>query len=461
MTKQHKLTRAERSWTMYDWANSVYATVVMATIFPIYFAQTASAATGSAGDVIWGYGTSVATLVVAVLAPLLGSLADFRGMKKKLLATCIIVGCLFTLTMAVFDSWQGMLLGYIVSYIGFALANLFYDGLLTDITTPERIHMVSAKGYALGYVSSGLAPLVVLVLLSQTAGQSGAGISTASAVKLAVVITSLWWAVFSLPILRNCKQTYYIPKPKNGVLRASFANLAKTAREIAHNKPVLLYLIAYFCYIDGVGTVIHMATSYGSTIGLDTLTMLLSLIVTQLVAIPCSIGYAKLADKIGVRPTLLSGCGIYLLICLLGFYMGFSLENASAAADAALLSAGQTAYDAVYLPALSRAHILFWVLAVLVGTSQGGMQALSRSQFGRMIPPERSNEFFGFFDIFGKFATVIGPLLYSFAAAASGRSSFGIISLTILFILGMSVLLLTPKQAFDHRETEPAQEETA
>ncbi|MEG1997660.1 MAG: MFS transporter, partial [Clostridiales bacterium] len=440
-------------WILYDWANSVYATVIMSTLFPIYFATIAADASGQAGDVIWGYGTSAATLMVAVLAPLLGSVADFRGMKKKLLLCCILVGTSFTLTMAIFDQWQWMLAGYIVSYMGFSLANLFYDSLLTDITTPERMHMISAKGYAFGYISSGLVPIAVVLIMSFSAHSiESAGYT---AVKAAVVITSLWWGLFAIPMLINCRQTYFMEPPAEGILRASFHNLAKTAKEIALNKPIFLYMLAYFCYIDGVGTVIRMATSYGVTIGLDARKMLLSLIITQVVAIPCSLLFARLADKIGIRRILLAGCGIYVLICVIGFEMGFSLENAAIAANVAQVSGGEAAYNAIYVPALARSQTLFWILAVLVGTSQGGMQALSRSQFGKIIPRERSNEYYGFFDIFGKFATVIGPLLYSFSASVTNRSSVGIISLTLLFLLGIILLLLTPKEAFASGEGHP------
>jgi UMF1 family MFS transporter len=224
-----------------------------------------------------------------------------------------------------------------------------------------------------------------------------------------------------------------------------------------------MYMIAYFFYIDGVGTVIHMSTSYGTKLGLDSTGMVLALMVTQLVAVPCSIMFARLAEKIGTRKTLLAGISVYVVVCILGFYMGYSLELAEARAQAAMLSGGEAAYLAIFEPARQHSQVIFWILALLVGTSQGGMQSLSRSQFGRMIPPDRSNEFFGFFDIFGKFATVLGPFLFAFISSTTGRSSFGILSLLVLFAIGAVMLLLTSKKWFeqDYRQLFAPPAETA
>ncbi|NLF79627.1 MAG: MFS transporter [Clostridia bacterium] len=431
---------------MYDWANSVYATIIMSSVFPIYF-TTMAEREGVAGDVMWGYGTSLATLLVVLLAPFMGSVADFAGMKKRLMVISIAIGCFFTLFMAIFDHWQLMLAGYIISYIGFALSCLFYDSFLTDVTTPERMNMVSAKGYALGYLGGSTVPFVIILILLLLAPTLH--ISNTVAVKCSVVLTSFWWAAFSLPIILKVQQRHYMPRPKSGIIRAALRNIVRTVRDIAGDQGLLLFMIAYFLYIDGVGTVIHMATSYGTAIGLSALQMLLALMLTQIVAIPCSIAFAHLSGRFGVRRTLLFGICVYLLVCLVGFYMGFSLEQAGLHAELLRQTGGEAAAQAVYAPARRLSSILFWVLAILVGTSQGGLQALSRSQFGRMIPPERSNEFFGFFDIFGKFATMIGPFIYATAASLSGRSSFGLLGIGLLFILGIIVLMRTPRSVFE------------
>lgn len=453
--KRQKLTKDEFAWVMYDWANSVYATIIISSIFPIYFTMVVEQE-GAAGDVVWGYGTSLATLLVVLLAPFMGSIADFAGMKKRLMVISIAVGCVFTLFMAIFDHWQLMLLGYVISYVGFALSCLFYDSFLTDVTTPERMNMVSAKGYAFGYLGGSTVPFVIILILLVLAPRLH--ISNIVVVKCCVVLTSFWWAGFSLPIIHKVQQRHYIPRPKRGIARAALRNIGKTARDIAGDHGLLLFMIAYFLYIDGVGTVIHMATSYGTAIGLSALQMLMALMLTQIVAIPCSIGFARLAGRFGVRRTLLFGICVYLLVCVVGFYMGFSLEQASLRADAIRQIAGEAAARAIYDPAQRLSGILFWVLAILVGTSQGGLQALSRSQFGRMIPPERSNEFFGFFDIFGKFATMVGPFIYATVASLSGRSSWGLLGIGLLFILGIFVLLRTPRSAFetDYRSRRPA-----
>lgn len=450
LLRETKLTREERSWAMYDWANSVYATIIITAIFPIYFTDTV-AATGRAGDATWATGTSIATACMAVLAPVFGSLADFRGMKKRLLVIFMLTGVFFTLTMAVFDSWQLMLLGFIISYIGYALGNLFYDGFLTDVTTPERMDMVSAKGYAYGYIGGSTIPFVFALLLIVFSGQMH--LNNTITIKLCILLTSFWWGLFSLPLLRNVRQKHFIEtKPGEGLVRAGFRNLRHTARDIVRDRPLRMFLLAYFFYIDGVNTVIKMATSYGTTLGLGTVGMVGALMVTQLVAVPCSVAFAHVSRQHGTRTALLFGAAVYFIVCLLGFYMGFSLENAETAAAAAALEGGQAAYDAIYQPALARSQRLFWLLSFLVGTSQGGMQALSRSQFGRMIPPQRSNEFFGFFDVFGKFAAVLGPFLYALVVTTSGRSSLGVLSLSLLFATGMLLLLLTPKSAFQNQK---------
>lgn len=243
--RSQKLTRQEFSWTMYDWANSAYATIIMAAIFPIYFTQVAGG-DGTPGDIAWGYGTSIATLLMVVLAPLFGSIADFRGMKKKMLAVCVVVGAGFTLIMAVADQWQWMLVGYIISYLGFALGNLFYDSFLTDVTTPERMNMVSAKGYAMGYIGGSTIPFLLAIGLMMFAPDLH--IQPSTAVKFCVVLTSVWWAGFSIPLFKNVKQVYYIERPAGSIFRASVNNLAHTAREICRVKPLLYFMIAYFLY---------------------------------------------------------------------------------------------------------------------------------------------------------------------------------------------------------------------
>lgn len=411
-------TPAERSWIFYDWANSAYATIIMAAVFPIYFASVAKSA-GVSGDVWWGYGSSAATLTVAVLAPVLGAIADFHGMKKKLLLTFLIIGLAFTSLMALTDNWRIMLLGYVFSYIGFTGSLLFYDAFITDVTTPDRMDKVSAWGFAMGYLGGSTIPFILSILLI-TVGPSF-GIGATLAVKLSVGLCVVWWAGFSLPILLHVHQVHSIDMPARDLVGSALRGIVRTAREIVANRAMLVFMLAYFFYIDGVNTVIHMATVYGSTLGLDSTGMILALLVTQLVAVPCSIAFGRLARRFGSINMITAAIGIYTVICLVGFYMGILVESGAPGG-------------------VETATRLFWAMAVLVGTSQGGIQALSRSFFGKLVPPDRSNEFFGFFDIFGKFAAVMGPFIYASVASLTGRSSSGILGLIVLFAIGFTII---------------------
>ncbi|NLT11159.1 MAG: MFS transporter [Clostridiaceae bacterium] len=416
-----KLEVQEVSWMFYDWANSVYATNIMAAIFPIYFAAVAKNA-GQSGDQLWGYGTSLATLIVAVLAPLLGAVADFRGMKKKLLAVFIFLGASFTLLMAVTDNWKLMLVGYVVSYIGFTGANLFYDSFLTDVTTKERMDAVSSGGFALGYIGGSTIAFIISIIFMMFFGMDNP-----IGVKIAVVITALWWAGFSIPILLNVKQKHYVLVDKKGYIKSAFSNIAHTFRSLIKNRALLIFILAYFFYIDGVNTVIHMATVYGSTIGLNTTLMIVALLVTQIVAVPCTLLFSLFAKKVGSLRMIFAAVIMYVFICVVGFYMGYSIESVPES-------------SADYASALHRSQVLFFTMAFLVGTVQGGIQALSRSYFGKMIPPERSNEYYGFFDIFGKFAAVLGPFLYAFVSSKTGSSASGIAGVSILFMVALGIL---------------------
>ena len=414
--KKDKFTKQEKSWILYDWANSVYATNIMAAIFPIYFTSVCGGE-DTAGMQWWGYGTSLATLIVAVLAPILGSLGDYKGMKKNFFTFFMLVGVLCTLIMAIFDNWQMLLLGYVLSYIGFAGSCLFYDSFLTDVTTGDRMDKVSAWGYAMGYIGGSTIPFLLSIGILLVMGMDNP-----VAVKLVVVLTSVWWGLFSIPMMRNVHQKYYLEGKPEHMASAAFSNVGRTLQSIVQNKGLFFYLIAYFCYIDGVGTVIHMSTSYGSTLGLDTVGMILALLVTQIVAMPCSILFGRLAKRIGSVRMIGVAIAVYFLICVVGFYMGYIIE--------------------VDPNATATAQTLFWMMAFLVGTVQGGIQALSRSYFSRLVPPDKSNEYFGFFDIFGKFATVVGPFLVALVTGFTGRSSFGILSLLVLFAVGGLLLFL-------------------
>ncbi|MBS5568844.1 MAG: MFS transporter [Clostridium sp.] len=414
---EKRFTKAEKSWIMYDWANSIYATNIMAAIFPIYFAMQAN----ETGNKLYGFAVSAAALVVAVLAPILGAIGDFSGMKKKLFAGFLVLGLVFTAVMAAFEDWRLMLVGFILSRIGFSGSCLFYDSFLTDVTTPERMDRVSSWGYAMGYIGGSTIPFIISIAVMLLMNQS------VLSYKIAIMIVVVWWAVFSIPFLKNVKQQYSVEDAPQALAKQAFRNAWKTFKDILKDKKILFFIIAYFFYIDGVDTIISMATNYGETLGLGAIGMILALLVTQIVAVPFSILFGNLAKKVGAMKMIAIAVCVYFVITILGFFMGFNIEQAE-------LSGGDI--DA----ALKLSSTLFWILATLVGTVQGGIQALSRSYFGQLIPPERSNEYYGFLDIFGKFSCVIGPALYAATYAATGRASLGILSIIVLFFGGMVAL---------------------
>ena len=415
MARKDKFTLQELSWIFYDWANSSHSTIIVAAILPIYFVSVAKGA-GVQGDYWWGIGTSLSTLVMALLAPLLGSIGDFRGMKKRLFSIFLGIGLAATATIAFTDQWQYMLVGYMFSYMGFMGANLFYDSFLTDVTTTDRMDRVSTYGYGLGYVGGSTIPFMLAIGLVLFGKEIN--VDSILAAKLAILIVVVWWGLFSIPILRNVKQIHFEERTKN-VLAGSFGRVARTFKGIVSDKGILTFVLAYFFYIDGVNTVINMATAYGTTLGLVATDMILALMVTQLVAFPFAILFGRFSKRFGTINMIAFAIGVYFVITSIGFAMGF-------------------------LP-IPVDRVLFWFLAVLVGTCQGGIQALSRSFFGKIIPPEKSNEYFGFFDVFGKFAAVMGPALYAILSRITGNSAYGILGIMLLFLIGGVTILVGRK----------------
>ena len=429
--RQKLFNKAEWSWIFYDWANSIYATNISAAIFPILYSQVAGS--GTTADIMYGYAVSLANLLVALLAPYLGSIADFKGMKKKLWMVFLILGVAFTAVMGVFGSWQLMLLGFVISRIGFSGANLFYDSFLTDVTTPERMDKVSTWGFAMGYIGGSTIPFLISIAIMILMNMSQLSM------RIAVLIVPVWWLVFSLPFIRNVHQVAFVDKPRKQLGKEAWINTIQTLKRIFKDKAVFFFLLAYFFYIDGVDTIISMSTKYGDTLGLGSIGMILALLVTQVVAMPCSILFGNLSKKIGALRLITFAVIMYGFITVIGFLMGFLVDCSG--------SVGLTPERAVGI-----SQVLFWVLATLVGTVQGGIQALSRSYYGKLIPPERSGEYFGFMDIFGKFACVIGPALYEVFYSLSGKACFGILSIIILFILGFTFLKVGNKyfRAVEH-----------
>ena len=420
MTKRNKrFSKTEWSWIFYDWANSIYATNIMAAIFPILYSNVAGS--GSVGDHLYGYAVSFANLLVAVLAPYLGSIADFKGMKKKLWMGFMLAGVVFTAVMGLVGSWQLMLVGFVISRIGFSGSCMFYDSFLTDVTTPERMDKVSTWGFAMGYIGGSTIPFIISIAIMLLMKQSELSM------RIAVLIVPVWWLLFSIPFMKNVHQVAYVDTPPSELGRTAWKNTVSTFRSILKNKAVLFFLAAYFFYIDGVDTIISMATKYGDTLGLGAIGMILALLVTQVVAMPCSILFGNWSKKVGTLRLITIAVLVYAFITILGFGMGFIVDF-------------HETLNLTLEGAVGISQVLFWVLATLVGTVQGGIQALSRSYFGQLIPAERSGEYFGFMDIFGKFACVIGPALYELFYGITGKACFGILSIILLFVLGFAFL---------------------
>ena len=405
-----KYTKLERNWVMYDAGNSALV-LLQTSVVPIYFNALAEGASKADLVVAWGNAQTVASLVVALLMPILGALADYAGNKIKFFLGFFLTGLVLCFAQAIPMSALAFLVIYVVCTVGLNSSMTFYDAMLPDITSDKRMDAVSSSGYAWGYVGSTIPFIVCLVLIM---GGSAIGIPTLVATRFSFVITGVWWLAFTLPLIRTYKQKYGRERGAEdtlgNIIGSVFHEVSQTMGEIARNKAVLLYMVAFFFYIDGVHTVISMATSYGSALGIDSTQLVLALLVTQFVAFPSAIIYGKLAGKVGTLKMILIAVAAYMGIVL---FAAFFLKNA----------------------------FEFWCLAIMVGLFQGGIQALSRSYFGRIIPKEKSNEYYGFFDIFGRYASVMGTLLVSAVTSLTGDPSLGVLSIGILLVVGFVLLV--------------------
>lgn len=398
------MTREEKNWVLYDVGNSAFVLLV-ATIMPIYFNYLAENAGLSAADYLayWGYATSAATLIVALLGPVFGTLADTEGLKKPIFTTTMLIGGIGCLALGFSRQWFLFLLIYIIAKIGFSGSLIFYDSMLGDITTEDRVDNVSSQGYAWGYIGSCV-PFVVC--LGVVLGAGKIGISTELAMMISFAIVAVWWIGASIPLLKSYQQKHYVERQPKAV-QNSFKRLDATLKNIRNEKKIFLFLVAFFFYIDGVYTIIDMATAYGTALGLDSTGLLLALLVTQLVAFPFAIIFGRLSKCYDVR-TLITVC--------IAAYFGIAVF-------------------AIFL----KAQWQFWIMAILVGMFQGGIQALSRSYFTKIIPAEKSGEYFGLMDICGKGASFLGTTVISLIAQFTGKVNIGVGAISLFFVCGMIV----------------------
>ena len=403
-----KINKIERSWILYDVANSAFVLVIITTVMPIFFKDVASVGVDNAiSTANWGFANSISSLILAVMAPVLGTIADYQNYKKRLWLFFLCLGFMFTLLLTQVHpgAWQLCLLFFIFARLGFSGANIFYDSFLTDVTSKERMDWISSLGFGWGYIGSVIPFIGVIVLITLEGGEI-----TQCSARMSFVIVAFWWLVFSIPLFKNVRQVHYIP-PAMHPIRESFKRLIGTFREIREFRQAFVFLVAYFFYIDGVDTIITMAISYGRDIGFGVDMLILVVLMIQVVAFPMAILYGKLAGIFGTRRMLYAGIWVYIGITIMAFFIP-SIQS------------------------LTVKSVVFWLLAFFVATSQGGLQALSRSYFGRLIPAERSAEFFGFYNIFGKFAAITGPFLMGMTSRLTGDSRYGILSILILFFIG-------------------------
>ncbi len=418
-------TKQENSWMLYDWANSAYSIIITTAVFPLFYKAAATKAGVSASDstAYLGYTIAISTFILAMLGPILGTIADYKGFKKKFFSFFLTLGVSFTALLAFIpsDKWLLLLICYTIAAIGSAGANVFYDAFLVDVTSEKRMNRISARGFGLGYIGSTI-PFLISIAIIILAQQEILPFTTTTASQIAFLITAIWWGLFSIPILRNVHQNYFIEPELNPIIN-SFKRLGKTFKNIRQYRALFLFLLAYFFYIDGVGTIITMSTAYGSDLGISSTNLLIILFVTQVVAAPFSILFGRLSEKFSGKKMLYVGIIVYIIICIYAFFLKTTLD--------------------------------FWILAMLVATSQGGIQSLSRSFYAKLVPKEKSNEFFGFYNIFGKFASIMGPLLVGLTAQMTGRSNMGVFSLIILFLIGFIILtrVSEPKTELSSSET--------
>jgi MFS transporter, UMF1 family len=402
-----------RAWAMYDWANSAFQTTIIAAIFPIYFHSVAAATLPPAEATSnFAWATTIAILIVAVIAPLLGAIADFAAIKKPLLAVFLGVGVAATGAMYWIErgDWVFALVLFVIGNVGVAGSIVFYESLLPHLVSESELDRVSSAGYAIGYLGGGVLLAVNLLMIQKPAVFGIQDVGRATRLSLASV--GVWWLVFSIPLFRRvpepARRIEAGERPAGNLFTTGVRRLVETFQELRTFKQAFLLLLAFLLYNDGIQTIIRMATTYGTEIGIDQNAMITALLITQFIGVPFAFLFGWIAEKTGPKAAVFGGLGVYAGITVLGYYMSNAAE--------------------------------FLALAVLVGTVQGGTQALSRSMFASMIPRHKSSEFFAFFGVFERYAGILGPALFAFVVEHSGTSRNAILSVIAFFVVGAAIL---------------------
>ena len=404
-----KLSREERSWIMVDCGNSAYSMAVTTALLPIVFGMFENVK--SSMDL--GYFNSIASILVAILSPILGAIADYRDKKKRFFVFFTALGVLATAALAFVPpssgQWQLLVFFFVLSAVGFAGSNIFYDAFLVDITSDEKMDKVSSSGFAFGYISSVIPFGISLALIFFM------GMDKAIGYQIGFIITALWWGLLTLPMIKDVKQRHFI-EPEPRPVFNSFKRLGATFKNIRQHKIVFVFLAAYFFYIDGVDTIIKMVVPYATSVlgddSLGTFTLLGILLVIQIIAFPCAILYGNLAKRFSARTMIIVGIVTYIISCIAAYFIS------------------------------SVWHI--FILGAMIGSAQGGIQALSRSYYARIVPKEKSNEFFGFYNIFGKFSAIVGPTVMSLTATVTGSARWSILGIIPLFVIGFFIFITLP-----------------
>lgn len=394
------------SWCLYDWAYSSFATIIISAVLPVYYSRVAAEnLSGNTATVYWGYTTVVALIVSVMLAPIMGAVADYSGIKKRFLLVFAAIGIFSTalLYYVTTGDWLLASLLFIFGNVGFSMSEVFYNSILPSVAAPEEIDRVSVKGYALGYLGGGILLAIDIGIIQIMEDKT-------LATRISFITVSVWWALFTIPLIVNVSEPPASNRKKidGNVLTAGFKRLSATFSELRKYRDLFLFLAAFWIYNDGIGTIIKMATIYGAEIGISETALIGALLMTQFVGIPFSFAFGKLARFIGAKNSIMLGLFVYTVISVASYFMETALH--------------------------------FFILAFLVGTVQGGTQALSRSLYGSMLPREKTAEFFGFYGMSSRFAGIVGPLVFAVVAQLAGSSRLSIFSLIVFFIAGALML---------------------